>query len=161
MRDSCQACCLPLAAWYPEAWSLQLAAIDHDPGTKLGPSIAHDFELSCDGQQLSRRRVFNLYCKLFHFLLGSRSFFTRRNISSIASAILFNCFVSILFPFIVACGPFCRLSSGPTTIMLKFCLSKLSYLNLSYNIPVSLSSLQLGACGLTLFNFLIFWPSNF
>ena len=81
----------------PEAWRLKLLAIDPDPWTKLGPSIAHDFELSCDGQQLGRRRMFNLYCELFHFFLGSISFLTMRNISSIASAILFNCFVSIIF----------------------------------------------------------------
>jgi len=48
---------------------LKLLTIDPDPGTKLGPSIAHDFELSCDGQQLGRRRMFNLYCELFHFFI--------------------------------------------------------------------------------------------
>ena len=26
----------------PEAWSLQLVAIDHDPGTMSSPAIAHD-----------------------------------------------------------------------------------------------------------------------
>jgi len=43
------ACCLWLAAsgsvlvsWDPEAWRLELAAIDHDPGPMLSPSIAHD-----------------------------------------------------------------------------------------------------------------------
>ena len=42
-----------LVARDPEAWSLQLLAIDRDPGTKLLPSIAHDLELSCDGLQLA------------------------------------------------------------------------------------------------------------
>jgi len=58
---------LKLAAWSgdPEAWSLKLLTIDPDPGAKLGPVIAHDLELSCDGQQLGRRRMFNLYCELF------------------------------------------------------------------------------------------------
>jgi len=42
---------LPLAAWCrdPEAWCLQLLAIDLDPGAKLGPVMAHDLELSRDG----------------------------------------------------------------------------------------------------------------
>ena len=46
---------LPLGPWSmdSEAWSLQLLAIDHDPWTKLGPSIAHDLEFSRDGQQLA------------------------------------------------------------------------------------------------------------
>ena len=39
---------------YPEAWGLKLVAIDQYPGAKLGPSIAHDLELSCDGLQLAR-----------------------------------------------------------------------------------------------------------
>ena len=39
---------------YPEAWSLKLGAIDQYPGTKLGPTIAHDFELSSDGLELAR-----------------------------------------------------------------------------------------------------------
>jgi len=67
---ACQACCLPLVAWYPEAWSLQLLTIDQDPGAKLGPVIAHDLELSRDGQQLGVGRVFNFYCKLFHLFLS-------------------------------------------------------------------------------------------
>ena len=50
---------------------MQLLAIDPDPGAKLGPVMTHDFELSCDGQQLGRRRVFNLYCKLFHVFILS------------------------------------------------------------------------------------------
>jgi len=43
-----------LVARDPEAWSLQLVAIDHDPGTVLRPGVAHDLELSCDGLQLAR-----------------------------------------------------------------------------------------------------------
>jgi len=42
------ACGLPLASWNPEAWRLQLFTIDCDPGAKLLPSIAHDFELGSD-----------------------------------------------------------------------------------------------------------------
>ena len=59
---------LPLGPWSmdSEAWSLQLLAIDHDPWTKLGPTIAHDLELSCDGLQLARASVGYFYCKLFH-----------------------------------------------------------------------------------------------
>ena len=49
----------------PEAWSLKLGAIDHDPGTKLGPSIAHDLELSRDGQQLSLCGMSYFYCEFF------------------------------------------------------------------------------------------------
>jgi len=40
---------LALAPWFVKLGRLQLLAIDPDPGTKLGPSIAHDLELSCDG----------------------------------------------------------------------------------------------------------------
>ena len=45
---------------------MRLLAIDHDPWTKLGPSIAHDLELSRDGLQLSRGRVTYFYFELFH-----------------------------------------------------------------------------------------------
>ena len=47
---------LQLGPWSmdPEAWSLQLLAVDRDPGTKLRPGIAHDLQLSRDGQQLAR-----------------------------------------------------------------------------------------------------------
>jgi len=51
------ACSLALDPWFVEAWRLQLLAIDHDPGTKLLPSIAHDLELRCDGLQLARVSV--------------------------------------------------------------------------------------------------------
>ena len=36
---------LALDPWFSQAWSLQLLAIDRDPGTMSGPSIAHDLEL--------------------------------------------------------------------------------------------------------------------
>ena len=49
----------------PEAWGLKLGAIDHDPGTKLGPVIAHNFELQANRRQLTRRRVANFYCVFF------------------------------------------------------------------------------------------------
>ena len=48
------ACSLALGPWFVKAWSLKLLAIDHDPGAKALPGIAHDLELSCDGQQLGR-----------------------------------------------------------------------------------------------------------
>ena len=49
------ACCLLLAASFnPEAWRLQLLAINKNLGTKALPGVTHDFELSCDGQQLAR-----------------------------------------------------------------------------------------------------------
>ncbi len=54
------------ASWYSQAWRLKLLTIDHDPRTILGPSIAHDLELSRDGLQLSRGRVTNFYFELFH-----------------------------------------------------------------------------------------------
>ena len=50
---------------YPEAWRLQLFIIDQDPGTMLGPAIAHDLELQANRRQLSRRRVANFYCEFF------------------------------------------------------------------------------------------------
>ena len=59
------ACGLALVSWFVEAWRLQLLAIDQDPGSKLGPSIAHDLELSCDAQQLTRARVCYVYCEFF------------------------------------------------------------------------------------------------
>jgi len=63
------------------------------------------------------------------FFISFMSSLTSRRISSIASAILFNCIVSI-FPFI----------------------------NLSYIIPAHMSScLLLGACGLQLFSFFNFF----
>ena len=41
------------------------------------------------------------FYELLFLARGSMSFLTRRKISSIASAILFNCSVSILYPFVV------------------------------------------------------------
>jgi len=57
---------LALGPWFVEAWRLQLLAIDHDPWAKLGPGLAHDPELSCDGLKLWPGGVFNFYCELFH-----------------------------------------------------------------------------------------------
>ena len=131
------ACCLPLAAVRdPEAWSLKLLIIDHDPGAKLLPSIAHDLELSCDGQQLGLRGMFNFYCEFFHFFLGFISFLTSRRISSRASAILSSSFVaySIIFLSLLAlvleimncyttctrtCNDLTNLSSGKSLNELK------------------------------------------
>jgi len=90
-----------LVARDPEAWGLQLLAVDRDPGTMSGPAVAHDLELQANGLQLARSCMANVYCEFFHFFLGSMSFLTRRNISSIASAILFNCIVSIIYPFYI------------------------------------------------------------
>jgi len=41
------------AFWNSEAWSLQLLAIDLDPGAEALPIITHDLKLSCDGCQLA------------------------------------------------------------------------------------------------------------
>jgi hypothetical protein len=62
------ACCLKLGACAldPEAWSLELLAIDPDPRAMLSPSIAHDLELQGYGRQLLRRRVAYFYCEFFH-----------------------------------------------------------------------------------------------
>jgi len=51
------ACSLPLVPGLLQAWSLQLATINKNLGTKALPGIAHDLELSCDGLQLARARV--------------------------------------------------------------------------------------------------------
>ena len=65
---------MALAAWSlklaacpfePEAWSLKLFAIDKNPGAKLLPAVAHDFELSCYGRQLAGRCVANFNCEFF------------------------------------------------------------------------------------------------
>ena len=50
----------------PEAWSLQLVAIDLDPGTKALPVVTHDLELSCDAQELAGCGVTYFYCEFFH-----------------------------------------------------------------------------------------------
>ena len=63
------ACGLTLGPWFVELGCLQLLAVDHDPGAKLLPVIAHDLELSRDGQQLGLRCMFNFYCEFFHLLL--------------------------------------------------------------------------------------------
>ena len=54
-----------LVARDPEAWSLQLLAIDQDPGTMLSPSVGHDLKVQANRRQLSRRRVANFYCEFF------------------------------------------------------------------------------------------------
>jgi len=98
------ACCLVLGPWFVELGRLQLLAVDHDPGAKALPVITHDLELSCDGLQLGRRGAANFYCEFFHFaafFISFMSSLTSRRISSIASAILFSCFVSILYLFLM------------------------------------------------------------
>ena len=66
---------MALAAWSlklgacslnPQAWSLHLLPVNFYSGAKLGPGIAHDLELSCDGQQLWPRGVRDFYCEFFH-----------------------------------------------------------------------------------------------
>ena len=82
-----------VASWYSKAWRLKLLTIDHDPRTVLGPAIAHDLELSCDGQQLGRRRMFNLYCKLFHsisFIFSNRSLLSDFRTSGWSSSVIFE-----------------------------------------------------------------------
>ena len=49
--------CLSLAACYfglrqPELQGLECSLVDRDPGSKLGPSMAHDFKFSRDGLKL-------------------------------------------------------------------------------------------------------------
>jgi len=46
-----------VASFNPEAWSLQLLAINKNPGAKALPAVTHDLELSCDGCQLARVSV--------------------------------------------------------------------------------------------------------
>ena len=63
------ACCLSLAASFnPEAWSLKLLTIDRDLRAKALPGVTHDLELSCDGLQLARASVTNVYFELFHII---------------------------------------------------------------------------------------------
>ena len=45
-------CCSLVASFYAELQGLERSLVDHDPGTELRPSMAHDLELSCDGGQL-------------------------------------------------------------------------------------------------------------
>ena len=54
-----------LVSGLPKVWSLQLLAIDPDPGAEALPVITHDLELSCDGQQLARVSVAYFYCVFF------------------------------------------------------------------------------------------------
>ena len=62
---------LGLVSWFVKAWSLELLAIDPDPRSILRPAIAHDLELSRDGQQLALRCILNFYCELFHVFILS------------------------------------------------------------------------------------------
>ena len=91
-----------LVAWAldPEAWSLKLVTVDHDPGTKLGPVIGHDLELSRDGLQLARARVTNFYFKLFHifFLLTISVIFRICHAKSPTSS---TCLLSIRIIFFI------------------------------------------------------------
>jgi len=98
------ACGLARGPGFVEAWRLQLLAVDHDPRTMLSPSVTHDLELQANRRQLRRRRMTYFYCEFFHFaasFMFSMSFLTSRRISSIASAILFSCFVSMLYLFLM------------------------------------------------------------
>tara|TARA_R100001594_G_scaffold2987_1_gene11570 strand:- start:55 stop:222 length:168 start_codon:yes stop_codon:yes gene_type:complete len=52
-----EACGLALGPWFSQAWSLNLLAVDHDPGSKALPAMTHDLELGSDGQELTRARV--------------------------------------------------------------------------------------------------------
>jgi len=49
--------CSLVASGDVELRGFHCSLVDHDPGTVFGPSIAHDLELSCDGQQLARVSV--------------------------------------------------------------------------------------------------------
>ena len=85
---------------HPERWRLHCLPVDCYSWSKLLPTIGHDFQLSCDGLQLGRRGAANFYCEFFHlaaFFISFMSSLTSRRISSIASAILYSCFVSIIF----------------------------------------------------------------
>jgi len=53
---------------HPERWRKHCLLVDHDPRSKLLPTIGHDFQLSCDGQQLSPGGVTNFYCEFLHRL---------------------------------------------------------------------------------------------
>ena len=154
-----------------QAWSLKLLAIDQDPWTKLLPVITHNLELSCDAQQLGRRRVTYFYFKFFHSL--SFSFFSRRSVTmclgrpgpqssvqlvkpdsssfvapkvSIRLDRSFSDLTFFIFPFIVSAGP----ELPPRTCV---CFDKFNHRKSikrgktsSYHIWDRLSSLELGAC---------------
>ena len=90
--------------WFVEAWSLKLFTININPGAEALPVIAHDLELQADGQQLAWVSVTYFYCEFFHlaaFFISFMSSLTSRRISSIASAILFSCFFSMLYLFLM------------------------------------------------------------
>ena len=136
MALACCACCslVALFSWcHSELRRLHCLPVDCYSWSKLLPSIAHDLELSCDGQQLGRWSVAHFYCEFFHWMVGlfsgraasfivRISFFTSRKISSRASAILFNC-LSFMLPVypracrLSTCNFFsCTLMGGPTRL---------------------------------------------
>ena len=49
-----------------ELQGLQCSLVDRDPGSELFPAVGHDFQLSCDGLQLSCGGVTNFYCEFLH-----------------------------------------------------------------------------------------------
>ena len=125
----------------PEAWSLKLGAIDHDPWTELRPGIRHDLELSRDGLQLARACVGYFYFEFFHqcFLLTFRPCCTT-NHSALKSFIdisliswasdgrdLFTCFTSFFFiSFIISS----YIISGPlSTVLGAWGLELFSFFN--------------------------------
>ena len=59
------ACSLALDPCFVEPGRLKLLTIDQDPGAKALPGIAHDLELSRDGQQLSLGCMTYFYCEFF------------------------------------------------------------------------------------------------
>ena len=65
-------CCSLVASLDAELQGLQCSLVDHDPRSKLSPSMAHDLELSCDGLKLWPRCMFNFYCEFFHRLANMK-----------------------------------------------------------------------------------------
>ena len=53
---------------HPERWRLHCLPVDCYSWSKLLPTIGHDFQLSCDGLQLARRCMANVYCEFLHRL---------------------------------------------------------------------------------------------
>ena len=51
---------------HPERWRLHCLPVDCYSWSKLLPTIGHDFQLSCDGLQLTCGGVTNFYCEFFH-----------------------------------------------------------------------------------------------
>ena len=59
--------CSLVASGDVELRGFHCSLVDHDPGTVLGPSIAHDLELSCDALQLALTGVCDVYCESSYF----------------------------------------------------------------------------------------------